>query len=160
MAYLQSIRAQTAIFLETVGFGFLLGAVYDLLRLVRLLTGSRRIAAWDVGFGALAGVLTFLFALTQNGGKVRVYLLAAIGAGFCIWYFCAGAPIRAATNAILRAGRRAGAWLRRPFDRLSARLCVTREKVGASFEKVRKKVLKKSKFLLKSCLVMVYNNKR
>ncbi len=122
MDYLQTIRSQAAVFLETVGFGFLLGGAYDLCRLVRLLTRSRRIAVWDIAFGAVSSAAAFLFALTQDGGRVRSYVLAAIGIGFAAWYFCAGGPIRSATDGILRFLRRAAAAVRRPFDRLSAQL--------------------------------------
>ncbi len=142
MEYLQSIGAQSAIFLRTVGFGFLLGAVYDLLRLVRLETHSRRIVFWDVGFGAFAGVAAFLFALTQEGGKVRVYLLAALGAGFGVWYFCAAGPVRAAAQAILRAVRRAAAFARRPLAYLAPRLRKMRNSLCLSAKKTLKKLQK------------------
>ena len=142
MDYLQSIRAQAAVFLGAVGFGFLLGAAYDLCRFVRLLTRSRRIAVWDIAFGAAAGAATFLFALTQDGGKVRVYLLAAIGAGFAAWYFFAGRPIRSAADRILRVLRSALAVARRPFERLSdlcARACASlREYAKKSVQKAQK----------------------
>ena len=141
MDYLQSIRSQAAVFLETVGFGFLLGAAYDLCRLVRLLTGSRRIAAWDIAFGAVSSAAAFLFALTQDGGKVRAYLLAAIGIGFAVWFFCAGVPIRSATDRILRFLRHATQVVRRPFDRLSEQL----EKTCDRLRRHAKKVIKSCK---------------
>ena len=145
MAYLQSIRAQAAIFLATIGFGFLLGAAYDLLRLVRLLTNARRIAVWDVGYGALAGAATFLFMLTQNGGKVRVFLLAALGVGFAVWYFFAGVPIRKATDDVLRAGRRAAACVRRPFAYLAQQLRKKRNNLCSALKKTVKKLQKNRK---------------
>ena len=145
MDYLQSIRSQTLVFVQTVGFGFLLGALYDLCRLVRLLTGSRRIAVWDVAFGAVSAAAAFLFALTQDGGKVRTYLLAAIGAGFAAWYFCAGVPIRSATGRVLRAVRRAARVVRIPFDRLSVRLGKLCVRVRAFAEKAAKRCKKNQK---------------
>ena len=145
MEYLQSIGAQTGVFLRTVGFGFLLGAAYDLLRILRLLTGARRITAWDVGFGAFAGTAAFLYALTQNGGKVRVYLFAAIGVGAAVWYSTAGKPIRSATDAVLRAGRRAASFVRRPFVLISARFVRTREHLSASAKKAIKSCKKNRK---------------
>ncbi len=145
MDYLQSIGAQTAIFLKTVGFGFLLGAGYDLLRLVRMLLRARRIAIWDICFGAFSGAATFLFALTQNGGKVRVFFLLAVGVGIAVWYCTAGVPFRAATDRILHAGRRAAACVRRPVARFSIRfenmrgcLCAFGKKVLKSCKKNRK----------------------
>ena len=145
MDYLQSIRSQAAVFLQTVGFGFLLGAAYDVCRLARLLIRSRRIAVWDIAFGAVSSAAAFLFALTQEGGKVRSYLLAAIGVGFAAWYFCAGVPIRSATDGILRFLRRAAKAARRPFDRLSARLEKTRKTLCAFGKKVIKSCKKNRK---------------
>lgn len=145
MEYLQSIRSQTTAFLGTVGFGFLLGASYDLCRLVRLLTGSRRIAVWDIVFGAVSGAATFLFALTQDGGKVRVYLLAAIGVGFAVWYFFAGRPVRSVTDRMLRMLRRAVPIARRPFARVYAHLAQFPEKLRAHGKKVVKKLQKNRK---------------
>ncbi len=145
MAYLQSIGTQTAIFLRTVGFAFLLGAAYDLLRFVRMLTRSRRIAAWDVGFGAFAGVAAFLFALTQNGGKVRVHLLAAMGVGFGVWYFFASKPVRAATDAALRAVRSAVSAVRRPIAYLALRFAQKRNNLCFFLKKTVKKLQKNEK---------------
>jgi hypothetical protein len=141
MDYLQSIHSQAAVFLKTVGFGFLLGGAYDLCRLVRLLTRSRRIAVWDIAFGAVSSAAAFLFALTQDGGRVRSYVLAAIGTGFAAWYFCAGVPIRSATDGILRSLHRAAAAARRPFDRLSAQL----EKARGLLRRFAKKRIKSCK---------------
>ncbi len=138
MAYLQSIRAQTVVFFWTVGFGFLLGAAYDILRFVRLLTDARRFAAWDVGFGAASGAAAFLFLLTQNGGKVRVYLLAAIALGFFAWYCGFGRQLRAATDSLLRGVRRAAERIRRPFTRLAARIGKGRERLCRHVKKAIK----------------------
>ncbi len=145
MEYLQSIGTQTAVFLRTVGFAFLLGAVYDLLRFVRMLTRSRRIVVWDVGFGAFAGVAAFLFALTQNGGKVRVHLLAAMGVGFCVWYFFAAGPVRAAADGVLRAVRRASSAVRRPVAYLALWVSERRNKLWLSLKKTVKKLQKNEK---------------
>ena len=145
MEYLQSIRAQTAAFLGTVGFGFLLGAAYDLLRFVRLLTRSRRIAVWDVGFGAFAGAALFLFSLTCCGGKVRVHLLAAACVGFAVWYFFAGVPLRAASDGAVRALHRAAACVRRAFSRVEKYAERLRERLRPIPEKVKKSCKKNRK---------------
>ena len=145
MEYLQSIGAQTVIFFRTAGFGFLLGSAYDLSRFVRLLTSSRRIAVWDICFGAFAGVAAFLFALTQTGGKIRVFFLAALGIGFAVWYVCVGTPLRTVTDAVLRVGRRTASVVRRPFALLAERLADRRNRLCKSVKKSVKKLQKKRK---------------
>ena len=140
MPYLQSMHEQTAVFFKTVGFGFLLGVGYDLLRFVRLLASKNRsFLPWDIASGALAAVLTFLYSLTQNGGRVRLHLLAAQAIGFFAWYFLAGTAVHRAEDAVLRAARRGGAHLTRRAERISAEMVRKWEKGKIRLKKVLKK---------------------
>ncbi|MBQ7541092.1 MAG: spore cortex biosynthesis protein YabQ [Clostridia bacterium] len=146
MEYLTSMHAQAAVFLKTVGFGFLWGIGYDLLRLLRRITVPDRSAApWDIAFGAASAYITFLYGLTQNGGRVRVHLLAAQCLGFLVWTTAAGVPFRRTVSRSLRR-----------FDRLRGRLSVRTARIAAAwssktqnmkerFKQEIKKVVKRSK---------------
>ncbi len=102
------MAAQTRLFLMSFGFGFLLGVVYDLFRIVRLtLTrGKAAVFVMDVLYFLLAGIAVFIFMLAYNSGEIRFYLLLGILLGFLIYYFTFGAFVLKWSNRIIRALRR------------------------------------------------------
>ena len=145
MAYLQSLSAQASLCFRTVGFGFLLGVLYDFVRLVRaLLARKSRRFCWDVGYALLAAVCTFLFFLTVDGGRVRVFLLGALTVGFLVWLLGAGKPFRRGTDRLLIVVRRFSASVRtavRP-------IILIPKKYTIQIRFRAKKVIKKCKYLL------------
>lgn len=64
--------------------GFLLGAYYDVFRLLRVMLPCRRwtVFVQDVVFFVTAAVITFLFDLTLTGGLLRFYLFVGWRRGF------------------------------------------------------------------------------
>lgn len=156
MTYLQSLGAQLSLCCRTVGFGFLLGIMYDLIGLMRtLFRRSRRRFGWDMGYALLAAVCTFLFLLTVNAGKVRVFLLGALTIGFLVWLLGAGRPFRRRTAHVVRCVQRFSAVLR---ARIAPFFCLP-EKCARRCCARAKKVVKKSNFLLKFHKGLVYNKK-
>lgn len=138
MVYLQPMHEQLAVFCRMAGFGFLLGVAYDLTRWLRHALARRSALPWDVGFSAFAAPATFLFSLTQNGGRLRLHLLLALALGMGVWLFFAGVPFRRAGDRLLRRTRRACARIRAVGDRMG----VFVRKCGAPLKKVVKKVKK------------------
>ena len=154
MAYLQTLGGQVGIFCRMAGFGFLLGIGYDAVRLLRvLLTRGRGTILWDIVYGILAAVCTFLFDLTQNGGELRLYILLAECLGFLVWYICAGIPMRRCSAVLERYCRRMREAVSRPVRRLFSK--VQKSLVHTRFR--IKNFAKKSKFLLKFYNGLVYN---
>ena len=143
MAYLQSLQGQLVVFCRTVGFGFLLGAAYELLHFLRRLL-RRRALPWDVGFALPAAVWFFLYALTQNGGRLRVHLLLALATGFAVCLFCVHTPCRRASEVLLRRMQRVHALVRSVNTRMDAAGAKMRRPV----RKALKKTVKKNKFPL------------
>ena len=160
MEYLQSIGSQITLFWRSVGFGFLLGVGYDLLRFVRLMIGGRRrLAFWDVLFGAAAGLCTFIYDLIYADGTLRVFVLLAQCAGFAVWYALAAAAVRRRLDRLPRAIRRCGACLCRPLARAERFLRRKQADGGRKVRKTVKKFAEKSKKLLKFSHVLCILNK-
>lgn len=74
------------------GIGVVLGVVYDLFRLLRLLTKppARRIFLQDLLYFALAAAVTQLLALPISHGRVRVFHLLALAVGAVAYYLTVG----------------------------------------------------------------------
>lgn len=94
--YIQGMAQQTQVFLLCVGFGFLLGAVYDILKLTEklLFPKSRNGLFRDIVFSIICTVSSFMFLLCIDGGKLRLYPYGGMAAGFAIWRFTLGIPVR------------------------------------------------------------------
>lgn len=79
-------------FAVSVAAGFLLGALYDVLRIWRDFLHSRRRAVFfqDFFYMVLCAFFTFLLALALSDGAVRFYLLAGEAVGWFVYYFTVG----------------------------------------------------------------------
>lgn len=79
-----SVSEQTVYFLCSIVLGLVLGALYDLLRVVRMLVRARGIsvAVTDVVFFTVCGAITALFALPFNKGDVRAFIIFGEAVGF------------------------------------------------------------------------------
>ena len=86
--YLSDFAYQNQVLLLSVGFGTLLGLVYDLFRLVRIADRRRRgVFLQDLLFLVVAAFLTVLFLLVVNHGSLRLFILLAMAVGFFAYYF-------------------------------------------------------------------------
>lgn len=77
------------------GLGFLLGAFYDVFRVIRLMMrpSARVIFFQDLLYFTLSSVITFLFALAVTGGELRFYLFLGLVTGFMAYYFTVGRAV-------------------------------------------------------------------
>ena len=86
------VSEQLVSFLRAGVLGLTGGMVYDLLRAVRQRGRSARLVThlMDVVYVLSALLVVFLFALRQGQGELRLYMLAAIILGFCLYFtvFC------------------------------------------------------------------------
>ncbi len=130
-----TISGQLLELLKAAGMGVLLGLYYDVYRVARIvMRPSARVVFWqDMAFFSTASVLTFLFLMTVNGGRLRIYLLLGLLVGFAVYYLTVGrlvvrfADVVTRVIAFLWGGfwrgiswpfRRMGRLLERPFRRL------------------------------------------
>lgn len=90
------------------GMGFLLGAYYDVFRILRciLRPSTVRVFWQDILFFLTAAPLVFLFTLAVTDGVVRVYVFAGLVVGFFAYHYTVGrAVVRCVTAVIARLSR-------------------------------------------------------
>ncbi len=159
MDYIQGLARQTEIFLYSLGFGFLLGIVYDVFRTLRLIvSGSKGFAFFcDLLYFAVCSFATFCFILVVDSGRVRLYVALGEILGWLIWYFSFGAIAMKATNAVVRFFRRIILTVSKFFRRIMKRILKKCGKILLFVKKIIRKNNKKSKFFLQKHRGMVYN---
>ncbi len=86
---------QTAAFLWAFVPGALIGLLYLLLNIIRIMSPP---AAWQIFIGDIlfmlaAGLINSVYAISQTEGKVRLYVIAAELISFSAVYFIGGKPV-------------------------------------------------------------------
>lgn len=86
---------QFTIFAASLGLGFLLGILYDVLRALRLSITKSRVALviFDVLYFVLFGIITFLFILALNKGEIRFYIIVGEMIGAVFYYISFGIAV-------------------------------------------------------------------
>lgn len=86
---------QLEIFEASLLFGGIMGALYDVFRIIRLFFRCKfwNIFIQDVIYFFILGVSTFLFILFINSGEIRFYILAGEIIGWIIYYITLGSLI-------------------------------------------------------------------
>ena len=87
--YSLSLAKQTMSFFLSLGLGFIMGLVYDIFRLFRILFSKGKVGYFitDILYCIVFSFCTFLFFITVNEGQLRFYLLAGEILGFIIYHF-------------------------------------------------------------------------
>lgn len=163
MSYGISLSKQTVSFLSSFGFGFLLGVVYDMFYIARLLISKSKMATLisDILYVIVAAIMSFILVLVVTDGEVRAYILLGELLGFLTYYFSAGVLV-------IRTSQKIVAFLKKLFSVIykiisTPFLLIFRflHKIFIFFaEKIRKitkKCTKKSKFRLQVNNTLLYN---
>ena len=76
--YGDSLNLQYENLLASLGAGFLFGALYDVIRFLRIAAAKKKyfLIALDIIFPLIVGIATYLIALSVNYGFVRFYIAA------------------------------------------------------------------------------------
>lgn len=84
-----SIEAQGYALFMFLGIGFLLGILYDIIRIIRLSVSKKRICLYiaDAVFVLLCVAVTFCASLIINYGEMHFYMFISELTGFFIYYF-------------------------------------------------------------------------
>lgn len=159
MDYIQGLAEQTEIFLYSLGFGFLLGILYDLFRTLRLIISRSKGFAFftDLVYFAVCAFLTFCFIMVVDSGKVRLYVALGEILGWLIWYFSFGAIALKVTNAVTGFFRRIFSAVSKRIKRIFGRIFRKLSKFALFGKKIIRKTDKKAKFNLQKHRGMVYN---
>ena len=90
--YIPSSARQTYVFLLCVGFGFLLGILYHLIRFVRksFFRSGKAIVVQDISFCVVSTFAVFCFLLCCNDGEIRFFTFGGFGLGLFIYYVTFG----------------------------------------------------------------------
>lgn len=141
MDYIQGISVQTEIFLYSIGFGFLLGVLYDIFRIIRKVISDSGafVFLMDILYFAVCAFLIFCYNLVVDSGRIRIYIILGHVLGWLIYYFSLGSVAVRLSNAII-------AFLRRIFSPAIRFFGFLNLKVRAStiiFKKTIKKFIKK-----------------
>ncbi len=159
MEYIQGLSVQTEIFLLSLGFGFLLGILYDVFRTLRLII-SKSVSFtvfMDMLYFALCAFLIFCFDLVVDSGKIRLYVLFGDLLGWLIYYFSFGEISIKISNLIILSVRRAFRVVLKPFIKLGGHVKHKFGKIFLFYKKITRKFYKKAKFDLQKHRGMVYN---
>lgn len=159
MGYIQGMAEQTGVFFYSLGFGFLLGIVYDLFRTFRLIISRSAGFAFfaDTLYFVLCGFLIFFFMLVTDKGRIRLYAAAGEILGWFIYYFSLGAVAIRISNAIIEFFRRVFCAISSFTKRLLRKIFHKNEKIIKKCKKIIRKSDKKAKFNLQKYKHIVYN---
>ncbi len=157
--YSLSLARQTGNFLLSLGFGFIMGAVYDVFRIIRMCIskGKAAFVICDILYSTVLCFCVFLFCLTVNEGEIRGYLILGGCIGFAAYYFSLGAAVYSLSEKTV-------AFIKSFFGKLFKVIFFPigklfrffKRKIKKSHKKVQK-VKNKSKFLLKVDRQLLYN---
>lgn len=159
MVYIQGLAEQTRIFFYALGFGFLLGILYDFFRTLRLIISRSKsfVFFMDLLYFAVCAFLTFCFILVADSGKIRVYVALGEVLGWMIYYFSFGAVAMKFTDAVLKGFRAFAAAVFKPIKRIFSKISRKKGKLCVFGKKIIRKSDKKTKFILQKYNGIVYN---
>lgn len=159
MEYIQGLTAQTQIFLYALGFGFLLGILYGVFRLVRMILPDSKgfVFFTDLLYFVVCTFLVFCFILVTDSGKIRGYAAFGIILGWTVCYFSFGAIAMRAGKSLSAFFQRLFSALFRPLIRFGRVIYRKTEKITAFCKKNIRKSDKNVKFILQKYKGIVYN---
>lgn len=139
-----TVGGQLLELLRFAGIGVVLGVLYDLFRILRLLTKppARRIFFEDLLYFALAAALTQLLALPVSHGRVRLFHLLALLLGFALYYLTAGRLLYWLAGRLVAGLEAVIGWFQRLFRKIAARLPRPQGKWRKKMAEIAKKFLK------------------
>lgn len=159
MEYIQGVAEQTRIFILSIGFGFLLGILYDIFRTVRIIISDSNgfVLFSDLLYFLVCTFLNFCYILTVDYGRIRFYIVMAEILGWLIYYFSFGTVAIRISRFISKSVRGALKLLSRPFVTVFIKLKELYNIKLRFNKKLIRKFGKKTKFNLQKSTGIVYN---
>lgn len=136
---------QLNLLLLSVGFGFLLSVIYDLLSLI--FGVSRNVFVKDIIYSLISTLLIFVFLLVVNFGRIRVFIVLGTAAGFGCWFVILRksalkvlSQIIEFVSSVLKFAANVVSWPFRPIIALSSNIWLKIKRFFAKkFEKLKNK---------------------
>lgn len=159
MVYIQGVAEQTQIFLFSIGFGFLLGILYDVFRTVRIIISESKgfVLFMDLLYFLVCTFLNFCYILTVDYGKIRFYVIFAEILGWLIYYFSFGAVAIRFSRFVSKALKSFARLIFKPISAVFKKIKDIYSKILYFNKKLIRKYAKKTKFNLQKRQGMVYN---
>lgn len=154
---------QLNLFLLSLGAGFVLGVVYDILRTIRLTIskGKAIIFIFDILYFLIFSLATFLFFLAVNKGEFRSYMIFGEILGFLFYYISFGIAAKSFTDAFVKVIHKIFSFLFKiilaPFKAIFRVFSQIKAKISQIFKKLSKKYEKNRKKHLPKLRLYVYN---
>jgi spore cortex biosynthesis protein YabQ len=95
---------QTRVFFLSIGLGFLLGILYDLFLITRMIISKSKYAVYiqDIAYLLTCSFLSFMFIISSSSGIVRAYILGGELLGWILYYLSAGPIVVKFSTKIVR----------------------------------------------------------
>ena len=154
---------QLNLFLLSLGAGFVLGVVYDILRTIRLTIskGKTIIFIFDILYFLIFSLATFLFFLAVNKGEFRSYMIFGEILGFLFYYVSFGIAAKSFTDVFVKAIHTVFSFtfkvVTAPFRAIFRVFSKIKVKFSHIFKKLNKKYEKNRKKHLQKLRLYVYN---
>ena len=142
MEYIQGLAVQTRIFAYFFALGFLMGLLYDALRIVRVLAfpQHKNVFILDAVFGCLSAFITFVCLLVLNYGQIQPFIIAAMGFGALVYILSLGGVMTRFRRNLLWAKRKTIETAVRPVKFLNRKIKATDAKIMAGGAKLLEKI--------------------
>ncbi len=154
---------QLNLFLLSLGAGFVLGVIYDILRAIRLTISKGKVIIFifDILYFMIFSLATFLFFLAVNKGEFRSYMIFGEILGFIFYYISFGIAAKSFTDAFVKAIHTSFSFLFKiilaPLKAIFRLFSKIKCKISLFFKKVQKKYEKNRKKHLPKLRLYVYN---
>lgn len=158
-----SASNQSIIFLQACLLGGIIGALYDVFRVLRLAfkTNKYIILIQDLIFFILAAILTFVFLLINGDGQIRIFVIIGEILGFIIYFFTIGVIVVKSSRFIINVIKTILMFLYKilikPFVKIFIFIFSKFRAFFNKFSIKSKKILKNRNLHLKKKYNMLYN---
>lgn len=157
--YSFSLATQTRLFLMSLGFGFLMGLVYELFRTFRTVFGNKK---WtylltDILFLITLGFLNTLFFLLCNEGEIRLFALFGESLGFISYFVTIGFTVKLFFEKLMWLVRRFLTMIWKIVSFPFKKLYMLIKKIVKKYLKIPEKIKNKSNYHLKPIRHLLYN---
>mgnify|MGYP002768872719 CR=1 FL=1 len=112
------ILEQATVLLYSGLLGIVLGAAYDVFRIVRMIINSKSITIFiqDVSYFIVSGLITFFFVLKTNSGDSRFYIIIGEGIGWIVYHLTVGEFVYKCSNGLVM-------WVKHRLKSLGNEIC-------------------------------------
>ncbi len=155
--FVTDITTQLKSIMPAAGLGFILGAVYLLIRIFRSVLSDNKVFVFitDVVFIVSCTLSSYMLFIAVNNGHLGFYLILAEIIGYCSFTLAFGQMIFDFSQRIISVVKRIFAPVLKPFIFLKRKINEIRKKYSQNTENIKNKLKK----LLKPRNKVVYNNK-